>query len=408
MPISPTNIRSEPQGLSKVDAFGAPRTLPLLVAILFLFATSTAQAQRYFPGPHGAWEIRQPGQVGIDATKLAEAVALAKASETTASRDLRANHYVSFGREPHGQAVGPHKKRGAMTGVIVHKGYIVAEWGEPHRVDMTFSVSKSFLSTTVGLAVDRGLIRDVDDTVGPYMATEHFDSPHNSQITWDHLLRQTSNWQGTLFGKPDWADRPPRDANLAEWRDRTRKAPGTSYKYNDVRVNLLALAALHVWREPLPQILRKHLMDPIGASNTWRWHGYKNSWITLDGLKVQSVSGGGHWGGGMFISARDLARFGYFALNRGTWNGRQLLADDWFTQALTQTGPSERGYGYMNYFLNHDGEFLPSAPRDAYAFLGNGTNMVYVDAENDLVVVARWIEGSKMDGVIAKVLDALH
>jgi hypothetical protein len=51
-------------------------------------------------------------------------------------------------------------------------------------------------------------------------------------------------------------------------------------------------------------------MDPIGASTTWRWHGYENSWIELDGRRVQSVSGGGHFGGGMFISAWDLARFG--------------------------------------------------------------------------------------------------
>ena len=61
---------------------------------------------------------------------------------------------------------------------------------------------------------------------------------------------------------------------------------------------MLALAALHVWRRPLPQVLRDMVMNPIGASNTWRWHGYENSWVVIDGLNVQSVSGGGHWGGG--------------------------------------------------------------------------------------------------------------
>ena len=97
--------------------------------------------------------------------------------------------------------------------------------------------------------------------------------------------------------------------------------PGTFYEYNDVRVNLLALAALHVWRRPLPQVLRELVMDPIGASNTWRWNGYENSWVTIDGLRMQSVSGGGHWGGGMFISSRDHARFGLLFLRGGTWAG---------------------------------------------------------------------------------------
>jgi len=130
-------------------------------------------------------------------------------------------------------------------------------------------------------------------------------------------LRQTSDWRGTLFEMPAWADRPARStpegepATFTDIQKVPLSEPGTVYEYNDVRVNLLALVALNVWREPLPQVLRKHLMDRIGASNTWRWHGYRNSWVEIDGQKIQSVSGGGHWGGGMHISAHDMARFGY-------------------------------------------------------------------------------------------------
>ena len=101
-----------------------------------------------------------------------------------------------------------------------------------------------------------------------------FESEHNAPITWDHLLRQTSDWQGTLWGKPDWADRPEGE-RPADYPNRKLSPPGTRYKYNDVRVNVLALAALHVWRRPLPEILREEVMDPIGASNTWRWHGLR-------------------------------------------------------------------------------------------------------------------------------------
>ena len=342
----------------------------------------------------------------MDARLLDQAIEFAKANESKAPRDLELNHYLSFGREPYGEAVGPFKTRGDMTGIIVRHGYIVAEWGEPKRVDMTFSVTKSFLSTTVGLALDRGLIRDVNDRVQPYMPNSHFDSGHNAKITWNHLLRQTSDWEGTLWGKPDWADRPPSDPITQEYVNRARNEPGTSYKYNDTRVNVLALAALEVWRRPLPQVLKEYVMDPIGASNTWRWQGYENSWVTIDGLKVQSVSGGGHFGGGMFITARDQARFGYFTLRRGKWKDKQLLSDAWFTLATTPT-KVQPGYGFMNYFLNTGRKSMPSAPESAYSHRGAGTNLIYVDAENDLVVVARWIEGDAIDGFVGRVLAAI-
>src|SRR4029450_5189597 len=99
---------------------------------------------------------------------------------------------------------------------------------------------------------------------------EPFTSEHNAKITWDHLLRQSSNWQGTLWGKPDWADRPE-GGDIEKWKTRPRAEPGTEFKYNDVRVNLLSLASLTVWRRPLPQVLREYVMDPIGASNNWAW-----------------------------------------------------------------------------------------------------------------------------------------
>ncbi len=84
---------------------------------------------------------------------------------------------------------------------------------------------------------------------------ELFNTPHNKTIAWDHLLRQTSDWEGTLWGKPDWADRPTQ--NSEEWLTRPRNTPGTVYKYNDTRVNVLALALLNIWRQPLPVVLKR-------------------------------------------------------------------------------------------------------------------------------------------------------
>ena len=363
----------------------------------------------------------------MDSARLAAAVAFAVANESKAPRDLLLAHVQSFGREPFGDPVGPFAPRGEPTGVIVRRGYIVAEWGDPRRVDMTFSVTKSFLSTVVGVAHDRGLIPDLARAVhldmAPVVVLRHaprsasdvaggdasvlrpFDSAHNRRITWNDLLRQTSDWEGTLWDKPDWADRPDRDAST--WLTRARREPGTAYEYNDVRVNALALAALNVWRRPLPQVLAEHVMEPIGASRTWRWYGYDNSWVVIDGAAVQSVSGGGHWGGGMFISAHDQARFGLLTLHRGMWNGRRILSEEWVRTALTPT-PAQPDYGFMNWYLNSDRKRLPSAPASAFMHLGNGTNMIYVDPDNGLVIVARWIDNGALDGLVGRVLGAIR
>ena len=370
------------------------RSFLLLFALTF---TLTAQAQSYFPGSWGDWEKKSPEEVGLNADKIQEAIQFAQAEETDNPRSMELNHYQTFGREPFGDGIGPFKDRGEQTGIIIKDGYIIAEWGEPFRVDMTHSVTKSFLTTTVGIAYDQGLIRDVNDKVDSYMAPimvmefdendnkadeigeakvmQPFKGDHNSKITWNHLLRQTSDWEGSLWGKPDWADRPSGDR--ADWIDRDRFEPGTEWEYNDTRVNLLALAAMNVLREPLPKVLREHVMDKIGVSPTWRWMGYENSWVIIDG--------------GMFISARDQARFGLLTLHNGNWNGEQIISEEWNKMAQTPT-EANTNYGFMNWFLNVNKDRLPSAPTSSFYHLGAGTNMVYVDQENDLVIVARWIK----------------
>lgn len=405
------------------------RTLLLAVLLSCAGAAPLAAQRPYYPPAGEPWATRRPEQAGLDAAKLAEAVAFARTSESAAPRDLELAHYQTFGREPLGFAVGPFQPRGDPTGIIVRGGYVVATWGDPARVDMTFSVTKSFVSSVVGLAFDRGLIPDLDarlaDVMAPVLpvsaaplAAESsvsalgsrtplrlFESEHNRTITWDHLLRQTSAWQGTLWGKPDWADRPGREPSA--WTSEVPPAAGSAYEYNDTRVNLLALAALNVWREPLPEVLREHVMDPIGASRTWRWYGYDNAWIVLDGRQVQSVSGGGHWGGGMFISAWDMARFGLLTLRDGRWNDRQVLSREWLRLARTPT-PAQPTYGFMNFFLNTDRRQWPSAPAQAFAHVGNGTNIIYCDPVNDMVIVARWISNAAVDGLIQRVLAAVR
>lgn len=362
----------------------------LLLLFLFSFYPATAQ-ESYFPSPD-SWESQTTSEDRID---FSEAVDFALNNEYAGSKDLRQTILKGFEHEPYHQILGPTKRRGGPAGMIVKNGYILAQWGDVKRVDMTFSVTKSFLASTTLLAKDQGLIHSFDDPVREAVWDEHFQGDHNSKITWEHLLQQTSDWSGKLWDTYDWADRPPKEGGIDQWRARKLHEPGTHFKYNDVRVNLLAYSLLQVFRNPLPRVLKEKIMDPIGASSTWRWFGYENSWVTVDGLKMQSVSGGGHSGGGLFISTEDMARFGLLFLNEGNWDGKQLLSREGIQQAMEPSAVNP-DYGYM-WWLNRAGEpQWKGVNRDIFYAAGFGGNFIIADKENELLIVTRWLEPSKL------------
>ena len=383
----------------------ARQSLLILAAVVTQTACGgdapSSRAVLYVPERGSAWESREPAAVGMDAGRLQLAVDYALAHETTQiPTDPGVYLRERFAGLPYQDIVGPTAERGGVNGIVLRHGYIVAEWGDTDREDMTFSVTKSYLSTLAGLAWDDDLIRDLGDPIGEYVTDGTFASPQNAPITWHNLLQQTSEWEGTLWGKPDIADR-------RRGVDRQLQTPGTFWEYNDVRVNLMAYSLLHVFRRPLPEVWKDRIMDPIGASADWRWHGYDTSWTEIDGERVQSVSGGGHWGGGFIIDTRDHARFGLLALREGMWGSERLVSSEWFGKATTPSD-IQSNYGYM-WWLNTGREQMPSAP--ASAFLANGagsTNIIYVDRENDLVTVTRWVDGPQhVDEFIRLVLASI-
>lgn len=393
-----------------ISPVAAPRSrltrrihLYLLTLLALLAQATIALADSGYVPPPNEWQSVAPEEAGFDPDRLAAAVAAARAQAVTEPADLRQVLIDSWSpREPDYRVLGPTRPRAGDSGMILRGGRIVTEWGDVDRVDMTFSVVKSYLATIAALALDDRRISSLDARVAERVRGPWFEGEHNGAITWRHLLNQTSDWSGTLWEVPDWADRPEGE-DPAAWADRTLHPPGTRFKYNDVRVNLTALALLQVHRQPLPGVLRERIMDPIGASPTWRWHGYGNSWIELDGLRMQSVSGGGHFGGGLFISTRDQARFGLLMLRRGVWDQQRLLPDAWFDQ-LREPVDVRRDYGLM-WWLNTDRERIPAAPDGAYWAAGFGGNTIYVDECNDLVIVMRWIPAR--EDAIASVLEAL-
>ena len=380
---------------------------PIIKYLLFIyFCYPSLYGQYYFPPAHGTWQQKDPSEYSIDSKKIAEAIDFAKENEYSGSKDLRIAILRGFSKEPYHKILGPTKKRGGPAGMILKNGYQIASWGSVERVDMTFSVTKSYLSTVAGLAVDQNLISP-KEKVNKIIWDTTFDGNHNSQITWEHLLNQSSDWSGTLWGGDDWADRPPSKGSIDDWKNRAFSIPGTQFEYNDVRVNLLAYSLLNVWRKPLPQVLKEYIMDPIGASSSWRWYGYNNSWIELDGHRTQSVSGGGHSGGGLFINTLDHARFGLLFLNDGDWNGNQLISKNWIKDATTPS-PAEISYGYM-WWLNKKGtnRFWEGVPQNVFYAAGFGGNYIVIIPDEDIVIITRWLEPSQIGLFVKKVIDAL-
>ena len=370
------------------------------IFILFLFSFNVyGQDDLYYPDK--IWEERLPESLNIDSKKLNEAIQFAINNENSVENDLRIAIIKSFGNEPDFRIKGPTKKRGNPNGLIIKNGYIIGKWGDIKRVDMTFSVTKSYLSTTAAIAFDKQLI-SLDEKLVNYVWDGKFDDSHNNQITWHHLLNQSSQWSGNLFGTYDWADRPPRGLTLEEIKKQSLLPPGKDYKYNDVRVNLLSYSLLNVFRIPLPKVLKKYIMDPIGASNTWRWYGYDESMQIIDGVEVQSVSGGGHFGGGMFISSEDHARFGLLFLRDGIWGDERLISSGWIKKMRL---PSENNtsYGYM-WWLNRGQRKWDGLPENIYYGSGFGGNYVVVVPDHDLVIIARWIDSSKIGEFVNKVV----
>lgn len=361
--------------------------------LFFLLLSISLNAQKlYFPSADH-WEEKPASAYKID---VSEAIEFAMNNEYSESKDLRQAILKGFMREPYHEILGPTKRRGGPAGMILKDGYIIGKWGDIERVDMTFSVTKSFLSTTALVALDRDLINSVNDRVEEYVWDGTFEGEHNSQITWKNLLQQNSDWSGQLWGGFDWADRPPSQGGIDEWRARELYVPGTNFEYNDVRVNVLAYALLNVFRTPLPQVLKENIMDPIGASTTWRWYGYENSWVTIDGLKMQSVSGGGHSGGGMFINTKDMARFGLLFMNNGNWNGKQLLSTEQIKHA-TVPSQANPNYGFMWWLNTASDTNWKKISEEVFYAAGFGGNFIIVDQQKNLVVVTRWLEPSKIE-----------
>jgi CubicO group peptidase (beta-lactamase class C family) len=372
----------------------------------------------YFPEPD-TWQHLAPADAGFNPQQFTEALTFAADCEIQIGKDLSVM-LPSGARHPNDRPLGPLKERSSAAGLVLKNSHIVGTYGPVDNVQLTFSCTKSYLSATAGLAYDGSLIKGLDEPVRHTVLDGGFDSEQNALIHWRHLLHQTSEWEGELFGVPDWIDRgrvvggPDSGApgatvggSASSANDyRALEAPGSYWEYNDVRVNRTSLSLLRLFHEPLPEILKTKIMDPIGASNTWQWHGYETSWVEENGRRIQSVSGGAHWGGGLWINTYDHARFGLLYLRRGRWQNQQLLSKTWIDQSLVAC-PINPEYGFL-WWLNHNGAIADLASAKSFAAKGAGGNVVFVEPERDLVIVLRWCADPKrvLDRILASEMGA--
>jgi CubicO group peptidase (beta-lactamase class C family) len=265
------------------------------------------------------------------------------------------------------------------------------------------------------------LLPDADEPVVRRLPGIGFDSDHNRSITWAHLLSQTSEWEGTCFGIPDQVDRyrklvlDPKPVQGQKGDARPLQAPGTYWEYNDVRINQLSLALLHLFGHALPQVFEQSILHPIGGGEGFRWEGYAQSWVDLPdraGLaaqRVASVPGGSHWGGGVRISTTDQARIAQLVLQDGQWTvdgqQRSLVPTAWL-ERMRQPQALAPFYGWLNW-LNPQGKAFPGASEISQFMFGAGGNYVWIEPAHQAVVVVRWIEPAHFPGFVSRMAQAL-
>ena len=224
-------------------------SLCLCVSVAFV-TVGTAQSGVYYP-PAGAWAKKTPAELGLDPAKLAEAVAYAQSRESNRAMDFSDQETIF------GSLLGSVPNIRAKTnGVVIYKGYVVAEFGDNTWPDPTYSVAKSMLATVAAIAVRDGRITSLDEPVGATIKDGGYDSPRNAQITWRHHLQQSSEWEGKMWGKQDNFIGKEAFGN-GEMKPREQMKPGTYYEYNDVRINRFGLSLLRAFGKPVPDVFRE-------------------------------------------------------------------------------------------------------------------------------------------------------
>lgn len=268
--------------------------------------------------------------------------------------------------------------------MLVRHGKVVAEaWWQPESPEkphVLWSLSKSFTSTAVGLAVAEGRL-SIDDRVLDYFPEDAPEnpSPNLRAMRIRDLLTMNAGHQDELNWreKPHWAR-----AFLAH---PVPHKPGTHFRYNTPATYMLSAIVQKVTGETVLDYLTPRLFEPLGID--------KPKWDT----SPQGISIGGY---GLYLRTEDIAKFGQLYLQRGQWNGKQVLPAEWVDQATSKqvsngSDPArdwDQGYGFQFWRCRHgayrgdgkDGQFCIVLPeQDAVVAITANTS----DMQGELNIV---------------------
>lgn len=330
----------------------------------------------------GEWRLVDPVDVGFDPARL----------ETLRSR-LRDGSYPNL-----------------YSFLIVRKGELAFEeyFGErkPTELHSMQSVSKSIASLLVGIAVEQGAIRSLDQPVVELFPEYDLSgaSEWKRSLTLRHLLTMRTGYQ---WYESPYAGSPLEKLNensqdwirfMLEWP--MAEPPGQRFNYNTGGVVLLAGALARATGMPADEFAERYLFDPLGIDQL---------------LWIEGPNGLPHMGGGLYMRPRDMARIGQLVLNKGRWNGRQVVDAGWLEASMKPAvrdawkfGDRPVDYGYLWWIADLGG-------RDAAVYIAAGSRgqWIMVVPEHELVVVATgWEYGddwvAPVDLVFDEVIPAIR
>jgi CubicO group peptidase (beta-lactamase class C family) len=272
-----------------------------------------------------------------------------------------------------------------LSGIVAVKGGdIVYERYHPDfQPDQrlhTWSVSKSVTSIAIGMVLEEGLLKSLDQTLGeliPDRIPAGVD-PRVYDITVRHLLTMTAGWEWD--GRINFSLTHVTDDLDAMMTRPMVCDPGVCFEYDSGASNLLSYIVQEVSGEFMADYLNPRLFEPLGIENPY--------WIVTE-------DNANRGGGGLHLTPREMAKIGYLFLNEGEWDGEQIVSKSWVkrsTRAHASGGSGLTGanigggpYGYHWWVAEVDGY-------DAFAALGYGGQMIYVVPELDLVVATAFAE----------------
>jgi CubicO group peptidase (beta-lactamase class C family) len=338
-------------------------------------ASPTFGASGVFPGSE--WEESRPEAEGVDSVKMQEAISL-------------------LGRE-----VGSD---GVRELVVVRNGRMIFKGDNIDKRHGVWSATKSFTSTVLGLLIEDGKCT-LDTKVAEVLPALETNYP---DATLRHFTTMTSGYRAVGDETTGSYKHGPSGTPFIPNPKPLFSPPGSRYAYWDSAMNTLGLALTKIAGRPIEDLFRQRVADPIGMKN-WDWGDY----ATVDGVVVNGGSGNGNKH--IFISAREMARFGLLFLHRGKWNGRQLVSEAWITQATSVQVPGSmpwahpesdidgRGVYGFNWWRNgltaHGTRHFPGAPEGTFWASGYNNNKCFVIPEWQMVVVRLGLDGQAKDEV---------